>query len=607
MGWYGDNTGPQASRAAAPTAMQQSPMQQPPGLPPSSMPAPSADPPVLEPTTQPMRRRRRRRRILVVVSIVLVLALAAGGYGGWYYFLRTIGTPQLTAASYLKDWNAGNYAGMGKVSLNVPSGGLAGPLTTVKSDLGVKTMTVTLGKVTTTGSTARAAFTVTDQLASGHTWTYSDQLSLLKKDRHWWVNWSMSAIYPHLQPGQRFALSAVWPSRANIVSSDGTVLSSPGAISASGSLALLVGYLGKATAKEAKALGKPYKKGDLIGLSGLEQTYQKRLAGKPAQIIKIVGPGHKVDATAMRFAAIKGKPVTTSIDMSVQHAASEAVLTAKTNKPIDMVAIQPSTGKILAVVESPGGFDRALEGIFPPGSTFKIVTASALVRGGLTSSSTVQCPAKVDIDGRTFHNDANEHLGSTSLLNAFAISCNTTFALLATEKLSGPLLGAMARNFGYNSKPALGIPATLGSFQPPKDAVDLAADAFGQGLDLVNPLSQASEAGAIDSGVWRPPLLVTSPVVHQKARPHVIDSTILDALRPMMRAVVTSGTAAGVGFGDGVYGKTGTAEYGTGPHPKSHGWFIGYSGDVAFAVLVEGGGFGADSAGPIANAFLHRI
>jgi hypothetical protein len=573
---------------------------------PSAMPTPSDDPHVVEPTTQPMRRRRRRR-ILVVVSIVLVLVLAAGGYGGWYYFLRTIGTPQLTASSYVNAWNAGNYKEMGSVSLHVPSGGLGGPLEVVKTDLGVKAMTVTLGKVTTTGGTAKAAFTVTDKLASGHVWTYTDQLALLKKDRHWWVNWNTSAIYPGLQPGQRFALSAVWPARAQIMSADGMVLSSQSAIASSGSLALLVGYQGQATAKEAKALGKPYKKGDVIGLSGLEQTYQKRLAGKPAQIVKIVGPGHKVDSTAMRFAAIKGRPVITSINMSVQAAASEAVSTAKTSKPIDMVAIQPSTGKILAVVERPGGFDRALEGIFPPGSTFKIVTASALVNGGLTSSSTVDCPAKVTIDGRTFHNDANEHLGSTSLLNAFAISCNTTFALLATEKLSGPILGAMAKNFGYNAKPELGIPATLGSFKTPNDPVDLAADAFGQGLDLVNPLSQAGEAGAIDAGVWRPPVLVTSPSVHQQAKPHVISPAILTALRPMMRAVVTSGTAAGVGFGDGVYGKTGTAEFGTGPHPKSHGWFIGYRGDVAFAVLVEGGGFGADSAGPVANAFLHRI
>ncbi len=108
------------------------------------------------------------------------------------------------------------------------------------------------------------------------------------------------------------------------------------------------------------------------------------------------------------------------------------------------------------------------------------------------------------------------------------------------------------------------------------------------------------------SGTWRPPLLVTSPQPKQKVRPHAISPAILATLRPMMHAVVTVGTAAGVGFPPDVYGKTGTAEYGTGPHLKSHGWFIGYRGDLAFAVLVEGGGFGASSAGPIANAFLRR-
>jgi cell division protein FtsI/penicillin-binding protein 2 len=75
----------------------------------------------------------------------------------------------------------------------------------------------------------------------------------------------------------------------------------------------------------------------------------------------------------------------------------------------------------------------------------------------------------------------------------------------------------------------------------------------------------------------------------------------------MMRAVVTSGTAAGVGFPAGVYGKTGTAQYGSGPNPPSHAWFIGYRGNLAFAVLVEGGGTGATSAGPIADAFLRRL
>jgi cell division protein FtsI/penicillin-binding protein 2 len=236
-----------------------------------------------------------------------------------------------------------------------------------------------------------------------------------------------------------------------------------------------------------------------------------------------------------------------------------------------------------------------------------VVTASALANAGMRPSSTVQCPSQVNIGGRIFHNDDNEKLGTTSLLNAFAVSCNSTFAMLATQRLDGPALASMAETFGFNAKPALGIPATLGQFTTPHQPVDLAADAFGQGTDLVNPLSQASVVAAIEDGTWRPPQLVISPAPRQTAQPRGISPAILDTLRPMMHAVVTSGTAAGVGFPPGVYGKTGTAQYGNGPNPPSHGWFIGYQGDLAFAVLVEGGGLGADSAGPIANAFLRKL
>jgi cell division protein FtsI/penicillin-binding protein 2 len=213
----------------------------------------------------------------------------------------------------------------------------------------------------------------------------------------------------------------------------------------------------------------------------------------------------------------------------------------------------------------------------------------------------------VNIGGRTFHNFDNEKLGTTSLLNAFAVSCNTTFAMLASQHLNGPALHSMAGEFGFNQKPALGIPAVLGRFSTPHQPVDLAADAFGQGTDLVNPLSQAAEAAAIENGTWRPPQLVTSPAPQQSAQPHTLDPALLNTLRPMMRAVVTRGTAAGVGLPPGVYGKTGTAEFGSGPNPPSHAWFIGYRGNLAFAVLVEGGGVGADASAPIANAFLRKV
>jgi hypothetical protein len=545
----------------------------------------------------------RRRVIAVVAAVVLVVAAAAAG--GGYLLLRTIGSPQQTAASYLSAWQRGSYPAMDKVSVNAPRAGLAGPLRAADAQLGVKRIRLVPGRVTVSGGSAQESFTAAARLASGQVWTYTGRLRLVRQDHRWWVSWSPAAIYPGLRAGDRFVLSAAWPARGEVLADDGTVLSSQQAFAQSGSISLLTGNVVTATAAQARALGAPYQSGDLIGLGGIEQSYQSRLAGRPSLTIRIEGPG--AGLTAARFAATPGQNVQTSIDLRYQLAASQAVRSAATTKPVDMVALQPSTGRVLAVVERPGGFNRALQGEFPPGSTFKVVTASALASAGMRPSSAVQCPSQVNIGGRVFHNDDNEHLGPTSLQSAFAVSCNSTFALLATQRLGGSALASMAAEFGFNASPALGVPAILGQFTTPHQPVDLAADAFGQGTDLVNPLSQATVAAAIEDGTWLPPQLVTDPAPRQTASPRPISPAILDTLRPMMRAVVTSGTAAGVGFPPGVYGKTGTAQYGNGPNPPSHGWFIGYRGDVAFAVLVEGGGTGADSAGPIANAFLRDL
>ena len=551
------------------------------------------------------RPPRRLRIAALITAVLLVLVLA--GAGGGYLLLRTIGSPRQTATSYLAGWQRGSYASMQQVSVNAPRSGLAAPLAAAAAQLGQRRIRLSLGQVTSTGGSALASFTATADLASGHAWTYRGQLRLIRRNRRWWVNWSPAAIYPGLRSGERFVLHGTWPAREPVLAADGTVLSSPQAIAESGSLTLLTGSVVTATAAQAKALGTPYRAGDLIGQGGIEQAYSAQLAGRPALSIRIEGPGTHLDATAARFAATPGTPVRTSIDMRTQLAAAQAVRSAATTRPVDLVAIQPSTGRVLAVVERPGGFDRALEGEFPPGSTFKVLTASALAQSGLRPASAVQCPSQADIGGRTFHNDNNEHYGTTSLQTAFAVSCNTTFALLAIQRLGGRALARTAAAFGFNAQPALGIPATLGKFTSPHDPVDLAADAFGQGTDLVNPLSQASVAAAIEDGTWRPPRLVISLPPRQSARATAVSPAILDTLRPMMRAVVTSGTAAQVGFPAGVYGKTGTAEYGTGPHPPAHAWFIGYRGDLAFAVLVEGGGTGASSAGPVANAFVRKF
>jgi len=542
---------------------------------------------------------------IAVVAALATLVLAVGI--GTFLLVHVTGSPQDTATTFLTDWQAHQYAEMDTVTVNAPAGGVAGPLRASAAQLNLRSLHLKLGPVTQNGSSAQAKFTATATIAGGQVWTYQGQLPLVISSRAWFVSWSPSVIFPSLQSGQRFALHAVWPARGQVLAADGTVLSSPKAVARSGSIALVSGNVVRATAVQAKKLGPPYQAGDLIGLGGVEQAYEQQLAGRPALTIQIVGPGKKVDATAARLPATAGVPVRTSIVMRDQLAASAAVRAAATTKPIDLVAIQPSTGRVLAVIDRPGGFDRALQGVFPPGSTFKVVTASALSGTGLKPASTVQCPAQVNIGGRVFHNFDNEQLGTTNFQTAFAVSCNSTFAALATQRLNGATLTTSANTFGFNSQPNLGIPATLGKFTTPHTPVDLAADAFGQGTDLVNPLSEAAMAAAVENGTWRPPQLVLSPAPAQTAHPQALSPTVLATLRPMMRAVVTVGTAAHVGFPAGVFGKTGTAEFGSGANPPSHAWFVGYRGDLAFAVLVEGGGVGADASAPIANAFLRNL
>jgi Penicillin binding protein transpeptidase domain/NTF2-like N-terminal transpeptidase domain len=556
-----------------------------------------------------MRERESRASGLAVTVAVFgtIASLVVAGVIAAFLIMHVTGSPEETATTFLTDWPTQLYAEMDAVTLNAPEGGVAGPLRATGAQLGMRHINLVLGQVTQDGSTAQARYAASVTIATGQVWKYQGQLQLVAQGRKWWVSWSPSDIFPGLQPGQRFVLDAAWGPRAEVLAADGTVLSSPQTIAKSPSLQLVTGNVVRATAAEAKQLGVPYQAGDPIGQGGVEEAYQQQLAGRPAVTIRIEGPGSKVDATVTHLPGGPGTPVKTSIVMHDQLAASAAVRAATTTRPVDVVALQPSTGRVLAVIERPGGFDRALQGVFPPGSTFKVVTASALSGTGLRPASTVQCPAQVNIGGRVFHNFDNEHLGAISLQTAFAVSCNSTFITLATQRLSGSTLASTAATFGFNSQPNLGIPATLGRFTTPHTPVDLAADAFGQGTDLVNPLSEASMAGAVEDGTWRPPQLVLSPAPKQTAQPQQLNSTVLATLRPMMRAVVTTGTAANVGFQAGVFGKTGTAEFGSAQNPRSHAWFVGYRGDLAFAVLVEGGGVGADASAPIANAFLRNL
>jgi cell division protein FtsI/penicillin-binding protein 2 len=366
----------------------------------------------------------------------------------------------------------------------------------------------------------------------------------------------------------------------------------------------VVGSTGAITAEELTSLGSPYLASDIVGQTGIEGAFERQLAGTPGGRVLVTDAEDKTVATATTFTAKPGVNVQTTIDPHVENAAEHAL--DGVTQPAAFVAVQASTGAVLAAVSRPTAmaFDRALEGRYPPGSTFKVITAADLLASGLTPGSPATCPATITVGGRTFHNFEGEGQPTLPLHQAFAISCNTAFIGLA-RNVTGSSLMDTAAQFGFGSDPNLGLPAFGGRAPAPKDAADQAAAAIGQSTIQASPLQMAAVAAAVDSGAYRPPRLVAGSA-DDKAAPMALAPGVVSGLRSMMAEVTVSGTgkAAAVPGKPAVSGKTGTAEFGNATPPATHAWFIGYQGDVAFAVLVEGGGVGGTVAAPIAGRFV---
>jgi len=369
----------------------------------------------------------------------------------------------------------------------------------------------------------------------------------------------------------------------------------------------VVGSVGPVTAQELQSLGPPYQSGDTVGQTGIEQAYQKQLAGRPGGRIVIVDAGAVTVATVATFASHAGTPVRTTIDPTIQQAA-ESALAGETD-PAALVALDPSTGNVLASVSLPESddFDNALAGSFPPGSTFKVVTSADLIEHGSTPSSPASCPPTITVGGQTFHNFEGEATPSLSLEQAFAESCNAAFIGLAASLPDGSFTTTAAQ-FGIGATLHMGVTAFGGRVPTPDTDAGRAATSIGQANVLVSPLAMATAAAAVDAGSLHLPRLVVG-AGDDTAPARALNPTVVSDLRTMMAAVVTSpqGTAAGAGLPAGTYGKTGTAEFGTANPPQTHAWFIGYRNNLAFAVLVVGGGIGGKVAAPIAAKFLDAL
>jgi cell division protein FtsI/penicillin-binding protein 2 len=370
-------------------------------------------------------------------------------------------------------------------------------------------------------------------------------------------------------------------------------------------LAEVVGSVGPITAQQLTELGAPYNAQSVVGQTGLEAADQRKLAGQPGATVSVVsGTGAQV-ATVATLRSKAGAPVQTTLDPPVQRAAEAALAGEKKN--VGFVAVDATTGSVLAAVSLPAsaGFNLAFDGEFPPGSSFKLITSTALISRGLTPSSPASCPPSISVDGEVFHN-AEGTAPISDLLHAFAESCNTAFIGLATQHLTAADFPRTAALYRIGKTPEMGVPAFGGSVPTPTDEADLAATTIGQGRVVVSPLAMAMVAAAIDTGVVRAPQLVAG-APDDKVPTTTLPASVVTDLHTMMAQVVATGTASGKGLPPGTYAKTGTAQYGSGNPLPTDAWLVGFNGSVAFAMVVVDGGEGGPTDGPLVARFLDLL
>ncbi|SNY69770.1 penicillin-binding transpeptidase domain-containing protein [Paractinoplanes atraurantiacus] len=371
----------------------------------------------------------------------------------------------------------------------------------------------------------------------------------------------------------------------------------------------LLGTVDEATADDLAANPGTLARGDQAGHGGLQERYDTRLRGTAALAVEIEHAGGGEPVRLHQTEPVAGVPVRTTIDVRAQTAADAATATEK--RPSSLVAVRISDSSVLAVSNGPDGDgdNVALTGQVPPGSTFKMVSALGLLqKKAVTANSVVACPKAKEAGGQVFANAHDMALGDVPFHVDFAQSCNTAFVNLA-PKLGADGLHAAAAAVGLGADWDLGVKAFSGQASPAGDPAELAQAAFGQGQTAVSPIAMAAATAAVARGRFVQPKLVLDPAPAEPAADGAaLAPDAAGALRTMMREVVTSGTGKALKNvkGKPVYGKTGSAEFDN-ASPQTHAWFVGWQGDIAFAVLVQNGGAGAETAVPIVHRFLSEL
>ncbi|MFJ3925521.1 penicillin-binding transpeptidase domain-containing protein [Streptomyces sp. NPDC090022] len=342
-------------------------------------------------------------------------------------------------------------------------------------------------------------------------------------------------------------------------------------------------------------------------LDQLRETYGQKAGGKPGAELWIepAAPGTP-RRTLLTLAEGEPGRIETKLDATVQEAAEKAVARFPESS---VVAVQPSTGDILAVANNrKDGFNAAMLGTRAPGSTMKIVTGAMLLdRGLVAADKPAECPKTVSWDGRTFHNLDHFELTGQTFATSFAKSCNTAFIKQIKAVGDNGALPREAREvFGIGLDWKTGVKSWDGEV-PEASGAAAAAEYIGQGTIRMNPLNIASVTATARTGVFRQPLLVdpaldgrTVAQAERRMKPAVSAQLVTMMRRAAAPGGTGAATMASVGGDKGA--KTGSAEVDGAAAPDS--WFTGFSGDLAAAAMVQGGGHGGDAAGPVVAQVL---
>ncbi|WP_320779445.1 penicillin-binding transpeptidase domain-containing protein [Streptomyces sp. CRN 30] len=344
-------------------------------------------------------------------------------------------------------------------------------------------------------------------------------------------------------------------------------------------------------------------------LDGLREKFGEKAGGTAGVELRVVrGKESKAaklsDKTLLELSESTPGTVKTTLDPELQALAEEEV--AKESKA-SVVLTRASTGEILALANSGHGFNTAFQGSLAPGSTMKVITSSLLIEKGLASADKAHpCPKYSSYGGWKFQNDDKFSIKGGTFKASFARSCNTAFITQA-KKLSDDALTEQAQQvfgLGMNNW-AVGVPTFDGSVPVQSDA-QKAASLIGQGGVRMNPLNMASVAATVRSGSFHQPYLVAASVDGRElaTASRTMSAGTLSQLRELMAYTADYGTAAEAmaGVPGDTGAKTGSAE--VDGQKKPNGWFTAYRDDLAAAGVVQAGGHGGETAGPLVAALL---